>query len=255
MNFKQFIGVTWQKARLNLKSETSVNYLSYGWWFLEPLIHMSAYYVVFGLFLQRGGDGCVFFLLVGLVPWLWFSRTISQASVSLLSGKGLMNKLFIPKLFFPLVRIVQTTFKQILVLIIFLIFLILCGHAVTIHWLAILPIFLVQLLLMLPLAALAALVVVYVRDFKLLIPTLLQFMFFSSGIFFSVDDVPEQYRDFLLLNPMAGVIQASRDVLLSNQWPDWVYLSTVAAISMIALVAIISTYHNLEQAIAKAVQE
>jgi lipopolysaccharide transport system permease protein len=80
-------------------------------------------------------------------------------------------------------------------------------------------------------------------------------MFFSSGIFFSVDDVPEQYRDFLLLNPMAGVIKASRDVLLSNQWPDWVYLSTVAAISMIALIAIISTYHNLEQAIAKAVQE
>jgi lipopolysaccharide transport system permease protein len=255
MNFKQFIGVTWQKARLNLKSETSVNYLSYGWWFLEPLIHMMCYYVVFGLLMDRGGPGFVFFLLVGLIPWLWFSRTVNQATTSLIGGKALMNQLFIPKFFFPLVLIVQTTIKQVLVLSILLLFLLLTGHEPSIHWFGVVPIFIVQLLFMLPLAALGALVVVYVRDLKLLIPTIVQFMFFLSGVFFSLDKVPVEYRQYILFNPMAGIIKSFREVLLDGFWPDWQYLLVVVAVSVFALIVLLLLYRSNEQAIAKAVQE
>jgi lipopolysaccharide transport system permease protein len=255
MNFNQFVDVTWQKARLNLKSETSVNYLSYGWWLLEPIIHMVCYYVVFGVLMQRGGEGFVFFLLVGLVPWLWFAKTINQTSMSLIHGKALMNQLFIPKFFFPLVLIIQTTVKQILVVAILLLFLLATAHTVTVHWLALVPILLVQLLFMMPLAAAAALSVVYIRDFRLLIPTVIQFLFFASGIFFSLENVPEQYKLYVLFNPMAGIIKASRDVLLTNQWPDWSYLFVVATVSMVSLALMLLIYRRGEQGIAKAVQE
>lgn len=254
MNIKQFIAVTWQKARLNLKSETSTNYLSYGWWFLEPVIHMICYYVVFDLLMQRGGPGFVYFLLTGLVPWLWFARSISQGANSLVGGKYLMSQLYIPKLFFPLVLIVQTTIKQALVFLVFLAFLLVSGHTLSMEWSALIPILLVQLLFMLPVACLAAYAVVYIRDLKMVIPTIIQFMFFCSGIFFSFERISVEYKDWFLVNPMAGIIVAYRDVLLNNQWPNWQYLGIVALISMVLILITVLLYRSREHDIARVAQ-
>ena len=92
METRQLLSIVWEKSKLNLKSEAAINYLSYTWWIIEPVIHMLCYYLVFELLLNRGGPGFVYFLLTGLVPWLWFAKTINQGSNSLIGGSNLMGK-------------------------------------------------------------------------------------------------------------------------------------------------------------------
>jgi lipopolysaccharide transport system permease protein len=254
MNNLRLAHVIWEKARLNLKSEASVNYLSYGWWFIEPVIHMICYYAVFELLLKRGGPGFVYFLMVGLVFWLWFAKTVTQGASSLVAGSGLMNQLQIPKAFFPLVFIVQTTVKQILVVVILLVFLVLAGFSPRIEWLGIVPLILVQLLFMIPISMILALSVVYVRDLKYVIPTVIQFMFFCSGIFFSFDRITSEYKDYFLINPMAGLIKEYRNVLLYQQWPDWLYLGSVSGVSLFLLAVILTLYVKKDRSIARIVQ-
>lgn len=255
MDNRQLLLVVWEKSKLNLKSEASVNYLSYFWWGLEPVIHMFCYYFVFDLLLGRGGDGFVFFLLIGLVPWLWFSRTLSLGANSLVEGRDIMGQVFMAKLFFPLVVITQSCVKHLFVFILLFTFLVVAGLKPSVHWISILSILTAQLMLMLPVVCLLALSVTFVRDLNVMIPMALQFLFFCTGIFFDVDSISPQYLSLFFLNPMAGLVHEYREVLLNNAWPDWVYLGKVffagLALSLLAVVL----YKKNEYAIARMTQE
>lgn len=255
MNGTQLLGLVWEKSRLNLKSEATINYLSYLWWIVEPVIHMATYYIVFAVLLHRGGDGYVYLLLVGLIPWLWFARTINQGSNSLIEGRHLMNQVSIPKLFFPLVFVTQCGVKQVMVFGILLLFLFVTGIEVTWFWLASVVVMFVQLIFIIPVACLLAVAVAFFRDMRFVIPTVIQFLFFTSGVFFSFDDVSQKYKALFLVNPMAGLIHAYRDTLLYQRWPDWWYLAGVAAVSFMLLTVVMLFYKRYEFHIARLVQE
>lgn len=255
METQQLLSIVWEKSKLNLKSEAAVNYLSYTWWLIEPLIHMLCYYLVFELLLNRGGPGFVYFLLTGLVPWLWFAKTINQGSNSLIGGRNLMGQIFIPKLFFPLVFVTQCSVKQIIVFSILLVFLQLSGLTISIHWLSSLVVMAVQLLFMIPLVCLLAVAVAFVRDLSFVVPTLMQFLFFCSGIFFSIDNITSSYRDLFFANPMAGLIHQYREILLNNAWPDWIYLLKILIGSFILWLVVLYIYKKCEYSITRVVQE
>jgi len=255
MKSHQLFAVIWEKSKLNLKSEAAVNYLSYCWWLFEPVIHMLCYYLVFELLLNRGGPDFVYFLLTGLVPWLWFAKIVNQGSMSLIGGQNLMGQIFIPKLFFPLVFVTQCSVKQLMVFSILLVFLLLSGFGASAHWLASVLVMVVQLLFMIPVVCMLAVLVAFVRDLNFVIPTLLQFMFFCSGIFFSIDTIAPQYHDLFFINPMAGLIHQYRETLLHNHWPDWLYLGKILLGSALLWLLTITLYRRHEYTITRLVQE
>ena len=130
--FLQEVFRFWQlviiKVRFNLRSEATQSYLSYAWWILEPLLQMGVYYIVFDILLRRGGEDFVPFLLCGIVPWLWFSRSVNNSSRSIVQGKGLISQTYLPKPFFPLVIIGQDLVKQQFVFLLLFGFLLYFGY-------------------------------------------------------------------------------------------------------------------------------
>ncbi|MFV0447963.1 MAG: ABC transporter permease [Vibrio sp.] len=253
--FKSTLELIWVKASLNLRSEASVNYLSYAWWVIEPLLHMVVYYVVFSFLLARGGENYVAFLLTGLIPWLWFSKTISHTMGSILHGKQLMNQLYIAKVFFPLTFVVQDAVKQVIVFMLLLTFLIFYGISPSLAWLHAIPIILVQFLLIIGCSLIAALIVPFVRDMSFVIPTGLQFMMFCSGIFFSHHDIPEKALQYFFLNPMAVILAAFRDVLVDSVIPNYEQLSFVALFSLVLIMFAVLAYKKLEYVLPRVVLE
>ncbi len=217
----EFADLVWTKSRLNLKSEASRDHLRYLWWILDPLLYMAVFYLVFGVLMQRGGPGYVGYLLTGLVAFQWFAKTIQHTSGSILAGRGLMNQVKISPLFFPLVRIVQNTGKQLVVFLILAIFLVFYGLPPTVHWLALFVVMASQLVFMGIVGCALALVIPFARDLQNLIPTGIQFMLFVSGIFYNTERIPEQWRTLFFANPIALLIEQYRQVLLHNQWPYW----------------------------------
>ena len=69
----QHLELVWYKAYADLRAEAARAYLGVLWWVLEPLLYICVFYVVFGILLDRGGQGFVSFMLCGLVVWRWFS--------------------------------------------------------------------------------------------------------------------------------------------------------------------------------------
>jgi lipopolysaccharide transport system permease protein len=221
------------KVRFNLRSEAAQSYLSYAWWLLEPLMQMGVYYIVFDIFLHRGGPDFVPFLLCGIVPWLWFSRSVNNSSGSIVQGRGLISQTYLPKPFFPLVVIGQDLVKQQVVFLLLFGFLLYFGYMPSVEWLWLIPIVITQLLFIIAVSFMVSFIVPFARDLQYLINAGLMMMMFGSGIFYSYENVllPE-HREIFLMNPMANLIVSYRMVLMDGTAPLTGSLIVIAFVSV-----------------------
>jgi len=216
----QMIELIWVKAIFNLRSEVHRNYLSYGWWVLEPLLYLAIYYIVFGMLLNRGGENYPVFLLTGLIPWMWFMKAVNSSSTSILAGQNLLLQVGLPPIIFPLVNLLQTTLKQLPVFILLFCFIWLLGYSPNVHWWALLPVIFVQVLLTTVVACTVAAIIPFIRDISYLVPTGLTFLMFLSGIFYDYRTIPAGWQDIFLLNPIAFLLKCYREIFIDGVQPD-----------------------------------
>ncbi len=236
MRTKTFFDLLLFKTEANLRTEVSRYYLNYLWWVIEPVLTMGVFYIVFGIFMNRGTDHFVGFLLAGLTFWNWFMRSVNNASSSIMGGQGLMQQVAIPKVFFPLEVVLRDCFKLLFSLSLLLLFLIFYPTPVSLTWFALPILMAVQFLLVLGSATLFAALVPFVPDLKFIIATVLHLMFFGSGVFFDIDKmVLPEHLFIIYLNPMAGLLKAYRQILLYDTWPDWFYLVKVFVFALLLL--------------------
>lgn len=238
------IEVFFTKLVFNLKSEASKTYLSYAWWLLEPALMVAVLYMVFSVFLARGTPDFVVFLVVGKIPFLWFSKSVTNASNSIKAGRGLINQVSIPKPFFPMLVVFQDAFKQVIVFTSMLTFIAVYGMEVSWVWLSVVFVILTQLLLISAVSLLVAAITPFLPDFRYLIATAMMALMFGSGIFYSYKDVllPE-HQQLFLMNPIANLINNYRLVLMENTLPDWSALGSICLAS-IALIIVMAMYYR-----------
>lgn len=236
MRARNFFDLLIYKTRANLRTEVSRYYLNYLWWVIEPILLMGVFYVIFGIFMNRNTEHFVAFLLCGLTFWNWFTRSVQNASSSIVQGQGLMLQVDIRKVFFPLEVVLRDCFKLIFTVSLLLVFLLCYPIPLSPTWLALPVLMIVQLFLVAGVAIFCAAVVPFVPDLKFIIGTVLHLMFFGSGVFFSIESVvlPE-HRFIMYLNPMAGLLKAYRQILVYGAWPDWSYVLVVFLFAILLL--------------------
>lgn len=228
------------RAAAELRKDVTRTYLGILWWLIEPLLYMSAFYLIFALGV-RGGDseGFVGFLLAGLVVWKWFSTTVIQGASSLLANRGLMQQVYLPKLLLPLIPVTANTLKFLLVLLLFLVYVWLFERPPGWDWLALVPVLLAALLLVLGCTLLAAALVPFAEDLRMLINNGMLLLMFLSGVFFDVQTFPSELQPWFYLNPLVGLLEAMRATLLTVGTPDWGAVGYAAGFG--ALLALLGT--------------
>ncbi len=226
----------WYKTWAGLRAEASQNYLSFLWWVFDPLLSMAVYYLVFGVLIKRGTDDFVPFLLIGLITWQWFANTIVHSMNSILGSRQLMTQIDLPKAVFPSVVVGMDIVKFSCVFVLLLVFLWIYGFIPNIHYSALPVVMAIQFTLNLTFAYLVAGIIPFFPDLKFLVQALLQLVFFLSGVLFDGRSIPDQYQQFFYLNPMANVLDAYRDILMYNRWPDWSALGFVFCFGFVGII-------------------
>jgi lipopolysaccharide transport system permease protein len=254
MQYRNLVDAFWLKLHFGLKAEAAKNYLNYAWWLLEPALHVAVFYFVFGTLLKRGGEDFIVFLLCGQIPFLWFSRSVSNAATSILAGKGLIQQMAIPKPFFPALVVAQDAVKQAVVFACLLFFIGAMGYGPNLTWLTLPLIALTQLLLVSACALLVAAITPFLPDFRFIVQTGMMMLMFASGIFYDFRTVlPEEQQGLFLLNPMAQLITAYRDALLSSSWPNLTALGWTAILSTVGLTLMLLFYRRNDAVYARLV--
>ncbi len=239
--------LVWRDVKVRYKQTV----LGAGWAIIQPVCTMVIFSVIFGSFAKIPSDGVPYpiFVFAAILPWAFFSEAVSQASLGLVAQANLLKKVYFPRLLLP-------TASAGLGLVDFVVrFGVYAGIML---WSAHLPgpsvLLLPVLILLTTLLALgvgmflSGLTVVY-RDFRTVVPFLLQAWMHISPVVFPLSLVPEKYRWIMLLNPMTGIIGGFRSVLL-NQPLDWTALAASTVLTIAILLFGVSNFHRLERRFA-----
>jgi lipopolysaccharide transport system permease protein len=226
------------------------------WSIIRPLVTMIAFTVVFGLLAKLPSDGVPYPLLVfaAMLPWNFFANALSESSGSLLSNANLLTKVYFPRIIIPVSTIIASLIDFVISLLVMAGIMLWYGFLP--DWRIItLPLFL--LLACLPVAGaglwFSALNVKY-RDFRYVVPFILQFGLYVSPVGFASIIVPEKWRLLYALNPMVGVIEGFRWALLNGSvelyWPGIIFSTTL---SLALLVTGLWFFRNTERILADVI--
>ena len=182
------------------------------WALLRPFLTMLIFTIVFGRIAKMPSKGIPYPILVfaAMLPWQFFSTALSEASSSLVGNANLISKVYFPRLIIPAGAVI-TSMVDFLISFVLLVALMAWYRYVPDWRLLALPIFtgIAFLAALGPGLYLTALNVKY-RDFRYVIPFIVQFGLFISPVGFSSDVIPEKWRLLYALNPMVGVIDGFR---------------------------------------------
>jgi lipopolysaccharide transport system permease protein len=224
--------LTWRDVKVRYKQAT----LGVAWTVIQPLMTMVIFSLIFGQLAKLPSDGIPYpiFSYAALLPWQLFSGTLTRASTSLVSNANLLTKVYFPRLIIPLSAITAG-------LVDFAIsFLVLLGlmlyYGIFPNWVVLLLPFLVLFAVLTALGVglwLSALNVQY-RDVQHMVPFVVQVWMFASPVAYSAGLIPKGlWRIVYGLNPMAGVIQGFRWVLLNGKPPDELMIVAVIMVMML----------------------
>ena len=189
------------------------------WAIIRPLLTMVVFTVIFGRIAKLPSDGSAPYALMvfaAMLPWSLFSNALSDSSNSLISNANLIGKIYFPRLIIPAATLV-TAFIDFLISFIILIGMMVYYQFAPGWHMLLLPVFIILALLasLGPGLWITALNVKY-RDFRYIIPFVVQFGLYVSPVGFSSKVVPEQWRMLYNLNPMVGVIDGFRWCILGG---------------------------------------
>jgi lipopolysaccharide transport system permease protein len=206
------------------------------WALIRPLLTMLVFTVIFGRIAHLPSDGAVpypLLVMAGMLPWSFFSSGLSEAANSLINNANLVSKVYFPRLIVPTATVV-VAFVDFLISFAIMIAL-MAWYAFAPGWqLLLLPVFVAFAFLtgIGPALWIAALNVKY-RDFRYVIPFIVQFGLYVSPVGFSSSIIPAQWRLIYSLNPMVGVIDGFRWCILGGEsglyWPGLLVSAAVAA--------------------------
>jgi len=214
--------------------------LGSAWAILHPLLLMLIFTFFFGLFAKIPHEGLPYpvFVFAGLIPWTLFSQGFAQAALSLASQQSLLTKVYFPRLFVPIaaasVFLVDLAYSLIIYGVMLL------YYHVTPSWTSIfVPLLIVvTLIATLSLGVMLSALTVFYRDFRHLVPFLVQILMYCTPVIYPATMIPAKYHWFLALNPMFGLVTAYRSAILGLYWDfqSLVISTTSALISFLVAV-------------------
>jgi lipopolysaccharide transport system permease protein len=209
-----FLFLSWRDILVRYKQTA----IGLSWSIIRPLLTMIIFTFIFGRIAKLPAEGVPYPILVfaAMLPWQFFSTSFSDASNSLLLNSNMLTKIYFPRLIIP-VSTVIVNLVDFIISFILLIGLMIWYHFVPPLSMIYLPLFLAMTFLISMGAGLfvAALNVKY-RDFKYIVPFVIQIGMYISPVGFSSNVIPEKWRLLYSLNPMVGVIDGFRWCILGN---------------------------------------
>lgn len=213
-----FLILAWRDITVRYKQTI----IGVAWAIIQPFLTMVVFTVVFGRLAKLPSDGNTPYALMvfaGMLPWSFFSTSLSSASNSLIGNANLISKVYFPRLILPTATVV-TAFVDFLISFVILVGLMFYYRFAPSWNILLLPFFILLAVLttMGPGFWITALNVKY-RDFRYVIPFVVQFGLYVSPVGFSSSVIPERWRLLYSLNPMVGVIDGFRWCILGGDSP------------------------------------
>lgn len=228
---------TWIERAIRVRYQQSV--LGGLWAVIQPAASVAVFSIIFTFFIpvNTGGTPYLIFSYVGMVPWTLFSTSVTDMVDSLISNMNLVTKIYFPREILPVSMLFARLFDFLIAFFVILILMLYYQMPMfLLGWLLLPIIVITQLAFAFGVGLIGSALNVFYRDIKHIFTLGLQIWFYASPIIYPVSSVPEHLRPIYYLNPMAGIIESYRAVILYQQLPEYYFLVSVGMSVIILLV-------------------
>jgi lipopolysaccharide transport system permease protein len=218
-----------------LKARYRGSFLGFLWTFLNPLLLLGVYALVFNFYLRIKFEHYAGFMFVGLLPWIWFSSSLLEGTISITSGGSLVTKVLFPSQVLPVVKILANLANYLLSLPILFGFLWVMGvyQGWPLLWLPLILCF--HLLFIEGLVLIMATINVFFRDVQHILANFLTLLFFLTPILYPLSQVPAPINKWVKFIPMTQITLSYQDIFFYNRNPDLRVLLAFLVLSLLLL--------------------
>ncbi len=239
-------------VRKELRGRYKGSVLGFLWTFMNPLLQLIVYTIVFSSIMKVAIDKFYLFLFVALIPWMFFSASVTGGAASIISEANLIKKVYFPRQVLPISFVTTAFVNMVFTFLIVFCALIVGGIGISPKSLIYLPMIMaVEYVLALGIAMLSSALTVYFRDLEYILGIVTMAWMYLTPIMYDVDMIPKQYITWFELNPMTPVIIAYRDILYYKQVPRVDTLLHAGLLGVVVLIVGCTAFSLLQRHFAE----
>ncbi len=250
----QYRALVWALTTRELKIRYRGSLLGFFWTFLNPLLLMAVYALVFSVFMRQQIPHYTYFMFVGLLPWIWFSSALLSGTSSLSAKRDLLTRVKFPPQVLPAVTILAEFCNYLLAVPLMLALGLLSGIAPGPAALLFPLVVLVQALFTVAVVLATSALNVFYRDLQHVLGNVITLWFFLVPVVYAQDAIPHAFRVPVVYgDPMAAVITSYQAVFYYGRLPDFRALGVAVALSLVVLAVALSVFESRRDEFAEFV--
>lgn len=245
-------------VRKELRGRYKGSVLGFLWTFINPLLQLVVYTMVFSVIMRSNIEKYYLFLFVALVPWIFFSASLTGGSGSVIASADMVKKIYFPREVLPISYVTSAFVNMILSFLVVFVVLIVTGYGINPVAVLFMPIIMiVEYVLCLGIALLAAAVSVFFRDLQYILGIIAMAWQFLTPVMYSQEMVEEALLNhpklmyIWNLNPTTPIINAYRQILYYKQVPDIGTLMSAVVLGIVVCVIGAVTFRILQKGFAE----
>jgi len=242
--------LTWRDVKVRYK-QTVIGFL---WAIIQPFLKMVVFSIIFGTLAKMDSEGFPYpiFLYAGLLPWQFFASSVDRSGESVVASANLITKVYFPRLIIPIASIGACLVDFAISFIILIILMLYYNVVPTLSIFMVLPLVLATTFTALGVGTFISALNVAYRDFRHIVPFFVQIWMFLTPVVYATRIIPENWRWLILLNPMAGIVDAYRSAILGKPF-EWSNLGISMAIAVVIFLCGLIYFRKTERYFADIV--
>lgn len=221
-------------VRRELRGKYKGSVLGFLWTYINPLCQIVIYSIVFSVIFKVEIENFYLYLVIGMMPWIFFSSSVQGGSTCIRSQADMVKKIYFPREVLPISFVTSMFINMLLSFIIVFGAVLISGIGFNLYAILFLPfIMLIEYIFTLGITFIVSSCTVYLRDLEQIIGVIMMAWIYLTPIMYSLDSMPEAVKKVINLNPMTAIIESYHDILYYKQIPSNENLLYAICISII----------------------
>lgn len=246
--YRQFLKTSVKKE---FRGKYKKSFFGVLWSFINPLLQLLIYALVFPFILRIQEDNYIMFLFSALIPWNFFATTISQSTSIIVGNGGILKKVYFPREILPISIVISGAINFLVSCIIIFVALLISGIGITANVLWLPVILFVQCIITLAFCFVLSALTVFIRDLEYFINVLLQLWMYMTPVLYKIEMIPAKLAKLFYLNPMVEIINAYRAIFYYKTMPNLKALGILAVLGIVIMFIGYWIFKKLEKKFAE----
>ncbi|MGN8774264.1 ABC transporter permease [Candidatus Weimeria sp. HCP3S3_B5] len=240
-------------VKKDIRGRYKASVLGVLWSFINPLLQVLVYAIVFPYLMKGSADHYVIYLVTGIIPWTFFQTVVNQSTTCIKSNSGIIKKVYFPRIILPLSAFFSGLINFFISCIIIVVFCL--GFGIGISWhLIFLPVIAVtEGLFGLGLGTIFGAIDAYIQDTEYIVNFILMMAMYGAPVIYETSIFPAGSRigALIQMNPMTHIMDAYRDIFMDHAIPDMPRIGIVFAVSLVLCIAAAAIFQRMQKGFAE----